>query len=344
MQETKKLDQLINQKINFFLDHFGCELREQPDKFVGCCPVHGGDNRSGFNFYKRGYWKCRTRGCHEEFFSTPLGFLRAMLTRASGQDVSFLETVNFACQALDTDFSDLPKMDIETTPLPVRQNVVLDITVDTLKENLQIPCPYFSRKFDREIVARKLIGFCSTKGKPMYKRTVVPILDRTGYKVVACQGRSIYPQCPQCKGYHYSKMPCPDYFFPKWKMTRGFCTDMYLYNYWTAKRHAQQSGVLFITESVGNVLRQLEFGLENTVATFGTQFSEFQKEMIVNSGAEVYVYIKDAGEAGAMAACRAKEVLGDKCVVPNLDLTDDIADVSKKYFERRVLTELREWI
>lgn len=343
MNEIKKIDQLCNNKIDLFLDYFHCSLRQHGNKLVGCCPIHMGDNKQAFNYYNTGSWKCRTRGCHNNFIGSPIGLIRGLLSREREEPAGFAETIKFICKALNTEFKDLPNIEVPE-PVPyVRVQTNLDISLDILRKHLVIPCPYFCKRFDTNIVERQLIGYCGTKGKFFNKRSVVPILNRVGDKVIACQGRSIHKKCDRCSGYHNSGM-CPPYFYPKWKASKGFYTDMCLYNYWRAKEYVQQKRVLFVTESVGNVLRLMEFGLDNSVATFGSQFSDFHKEMVENSGAEKVIYIRDAGEAGYLASKLIQSKLGDKCVVPELPIKDDVAKITKKEFEYTILNILKEWI
>lgn len=342
MHNVKKLDILCNKKIDVFFKHFGCRFVKRSTKLVGSCPVHGGDNRMAFNYYRAGYWKCRTHCCHQQYCSTPIGLIRGLLSKKEGRSIDFSTTLKFICKCLDTNFKDIEFLEIEE-PIIIRTNTNLNLDITELSNRLILPCPYYSTKFDKEIVERQMIGFCDTPGRFFNKRSVVPILDRSGTKIIACQGRSIHEECPICHSYHENGQ-CPSYFYPKWKTSTGFATDMFLYNYWVAKKHISRPKTLFLTESVGNTLRLMEFDINNAVASFGTQFSNFQKEMILNSGAETIIYIRDAGLAGEKSAERAKAVLGDSCIVPELPIQDDIAKTPKLFFEQRILPLLKEWI
>jgi hypothetical protein len=337
---------LVNSKIELFFNHFGLNLQSRPDKYVGRCPIHKGDNPAAFNYYKTGHWKCRTHQCHEKFLGTPIGLIRGMLS--DGDKISsFKQTIDFICKALDTDFKDLPELEITEDLIPKKLYTPPDKhSIELLKSRLINPCPYFSKRFDQKVVAEQDIGFCNTPGKFFYKRSVVPIMDRTGEFAVACQGRSIYDKCKKCGSWHSSYTGCPKYFFPKWKTSKNFSTDMFQYNYWKARDNMGKAKTLFVTESVGNVLRFMEFGIYNITAAFGTQFSDFHKEMCLNTEATKIIYIKDGGEAGNIAAKHVKSQLGDICYIPEFHFRDDEdpASISKSRFEKDILGEVKVYL
>lgn len=345
MIEIQKLNLLCHNKIDLFLDYFKCPVRKYRNRKVGCCPVHSGDNKTAFNYYNdRQAWCCFTRGCHKDYGWSPVYLIQGLLSKQHEEKVSFKDTVKFVCDALDTNFEDLPKLEIEQPVIEPRKNNNLDINIDLYKSRLIIPCPHYSKKFDKSIIEKQLIGFCNSYGKFFNQRSVVPILDRKGQNVIACYGRSIYEECGKCKGYHKQGFYCPAYYSPKWRSSIGFCTDLFLYNYWAALPSIISTKTIFITESVGNVLRLLEFGIDNAVACFGTQFSSYQQEIVENSGADRVIYIKDAGEAGYIASQRVQKILGSKCIVPELNLEDDIAKVPKIDFEKKILLSLKGWL
>jgi len=346
VDSIKKLDLICNQKISLFVNHFHCNLLDRSTKWVGCCPIHQGDNKTAFNYYKTGYWKCRTRNCHDNFLGTPIGFVRGLLSRDQKEPVSFNDTIKFICKAIDTDFQSLPEIKVPEQAPIIRPLKQLNLNVQLLHKRLIIPCPYFSAKFNESVVYEKRIGLCDTRGKFFFKRSVIPILNRDNTEILACQGRSIHEKCNKCESYHEQGIQCPDYYYPKWKTSKNFATDMYFYNYWEAKKNIGKKKVLFITESVGNVLRFIEFDLRNIVATFGTQFSKYQKEMCENSGADIFVCIPDPGEAGQKIAKEIQKELGERCIIPDLGLKepDDVASISKIDFDQKILKSIREWI
>ena len=346
MQDIKKLDLLANSKIETFFQHFGLDLQARPDKFVGRCPIHQGDNCSAFNYYRNGHWKCRTHQCHEKFLGTPIGLIRGLLSDDDTM-ASFGDTVDFICKAINTDFKDLPNVEVDASLMPKKLYTAPDRhSIELMEKRLVTPCPYFSKRFDEKVVKEQKIGFCNTPGKFFYKRSVVPIIDRTGKYAVACQGRSIYEKCKKCGSYHSSYTGCPQYFFPKWKTSKNFSTDMFQYNYWRARESMGKSKVLFVTESVGNVLRFMEFGIYNITAVFGTQFSDFHKEMCLNTEATKIIYIKDGGKAGHSAAKLVKKQLGDICYIPEFYFRDDEdpASISKSTFDKKILEELKVYL
>ena len=63
------------------------DLFHSADKMIGPCPVHGGDNPSGFNVNSDaesqwgGAWFCNTQKCHEKFPNDILGLIQGILSR-----------------------------------------------------------------------------------------------------------------------------------------------------------------------------------------------------------------------------------------------------------------------
>jgi DNA primase len=142
---------------------------------------------------------------------------------------------------------------------------------------------------------------------------------------------------------------CQNFFSPKWKFSPGFKSNLVLYNIDNINK---DKGPLYITESVGNVLRLAEFGLNNAVATFGTNFSLEHLSLITKKNINRLIYIQDIGEAGDKAALLVKnriekynldrELGKIKLKIPVLKITgNDIADISKEEFREKVLGAIR---
>src|SRR6185436_1852242 len=73
-------------KFDDLLEHFGLDLQQDSYMYAGACPIHGGNNRTAFNLYKDGdtrpgYWCCWTKHCERKYKSTPIGFVRGMLSK-----------------------------------------------------------------------------------------------------------------------------------------------------------------------------------------------------------------------------------------------------------------------
>ena len=298
------------------------------------CPIHGGDNVSACNLYYtgdsyRGNWKCRTHQCEQIFKPSILGFIRGCLSHSqnnwthNGDNmVSFNDAIEFATKLTKGDISNIPiskkekeKAIFTNTIKHLNKgdnSIAPKISRKTIIKNLQIPSPYFlSRNFSKEILIKYDVGECSTQGKEMYNRAVVPIYDTEHTNMVGCTGRSI------------SELK------PKWKHNDGFHANQYLYNFWYAKDFIKSSGSVILVESPGNVWRLEEAGIHNSVAIFGSSLGDRQKMLLDTSGAMTIITIMDNDEAGK----RAAENIFSKCEktynLKNILLSySDIADMT----------------
>jgi len=98
---------LLSEKIDEIIVKLNLRLRKSHRYYVGCCPVHGGNNFSAFNLYytgniKKGNWNCWTHHCERHFYSTIVGFIRGVLSHdrfgwRSKEDtaISFQETIQW---------------------------------------------------------------------------------------------------------------------------------------------------------------------------------------------------------------------------------------------------------
>jgi 5S rRNA maturation endonuclease (ribonuclease M5) len=330
-------DQLCD-KIELLFEALGLDdIKLNGKMYVGNCPIHNGDNKTAFNLYPdgdyyRGNWKCRTHQCEKIFKGSIIGFIRGVLStkkkdwEKDGDDmVSFKETINFINSFLGDDINNvkISKKDIEKKNFArTIQNLVnpdqelnpSKVTRHTVRQLLKIPSEYFvQRGFSKDILDKYDIGFCSTNGKEMFGRAVVPVYDNDNKFVIGCSGRSIYDICKECHSFHDPKMSCPEqddrWKFSKWKHSKDFKSQNYLYNYWNAKKHIAQSHKVIIVESPGNVWKLEEAGIHNSVAIFGSNLSDRQKIILDGSGAMTMIILMDNDDAGRKAA----ELINAKC-------------------------------
>ena len=110
-QQLKVFDDMIINDIYRVLSHFGTRLETGLGSCA--CPIHRGKNPMGFSitidpehpYYGR--WKCWSESygetCMEEFINSPIGLIRALLTRDKREDgeldndsiVHFQEVIDF---------------------------------------------------------------------------------------------------------------------------------------------------------------------------------------------------------------------------------------------------------
>ena len=314
-------------------------------RMVGmCCPVHGGDNSSALNLYYtgdtyRGNWKCRTHQCEKVFKGSVIGLIRGILSHQKygwshngDQTVSFKETMLVIEKLLGpesltlepSDVSSIEKQRFANTVryLSKKQNDTTNRVDRTfVKKTLDIPSKYFiDRGYEKDTLIFFDVGECDNPNKEMYSRAVVPIYDIDNNYVIGCTGRIIYDKCNKCENYHNPDHKCLDKYIPKWKHSTGFRSEENLYNIWNAKDHIKKNHTVIIVESPGNVWRLHEAGIHNSVAIFGSSFSDKQKMILDISGAMKIITIMDNDDAGKKAAESIQKKCHKTYIIEHIDL------------------------
>jgi hypothetical protein len=323
--------------IESLFDVLGLEdIKYNGKMYVGCCPIHNGDNNTAFNLYPygdnyRGNWRCRTHNCDKVFKGSIIGFVRGVLSNQKynwqgekDKTISFDETIKFVESFLG---KDLDKIKINKTEIEKKTfaNIIknigslnIDVTNKISRSNvrnsLKIPCEYFmNRGYSEEVLSKYDVGLCHKPEKEMYNRAVAPIYDLDHKYMVGCTGRSIFNKCPSCESYHSTDMSCPSsedqWKYSKWKHSFQFKSQNYLYNLWFAKSHILNSHKVILVESPGNVWKLEENGIHNSVALFGSNLSDKQKILLDGSGAMTIISIMDSDDAGR----KASETIKSKC-------------------------------
>jgi hypothetical protein len=295
------------------IQKFHLNLKSGRNKFIGACPVHGGDNPTSFNLYPySGIWVCRTHGCHEKYGKSIHALIKQLSLR---HQIEYKGTSHFETQNVTL-----------ATPIFVEREPEKEfrqITINSFLRHRVFPCPFFSKKFGEELTKKHFICYDPRGKSDMMKRTVVPILSDDKKYVVAYQGRTISPKCEKCGSYHINE--CKGYYNPKWKMGKDCLTRKYIYNSW----NWDNSKTAFLTESVGNVLFLERLGIRNPGATLGTQFNDIQLQVLLDKGIKKVIYIPDAGEAGMTQEQRVAEMVKPVMKYDFIDpfWDDDIAEL-----------------
>lgn len=304
------------------LDSLSLSFKETDRFFVGCCPVHDGDNKTAVNIFKtgdtaRGNWICYTHNCHRRISqggwgSSLFDFVRGTLTTRNGHNHSFVDGVKYVVKTLaikpekqdDVSFANYNKK----AYAKLLNNLILDSTPETIEEikrslirkQLHIPSQYFlNRGYTKDILDKYDVGDCNNPTKPMYKRAVVPVYNSEGI-YVGCLGRSVYPECSICNFYHHPDGMCGE--CEKWKVQSGFNDKQFLFNLNNASKYILESGNVILVEGPGDVMRLEEAGIHNSVALFGVKISDSQELLLEKSGAERIVLLLDNDQAGENGA------------------------------------------
>jgi 5S rRNA maturation endonuclease (ribonuclease M5) len=336
------LTEVASYRLEELLGELGVDLRLRGKMWVGPCPIHGGNNASALTLYPdghttRGNWKCRTQGCHQVFHCTLLGFVWGVLSFQNGWrrredsrcQVAFKEAVWWVCRFLGVKLNEV-QADIA---LAQRKQFVAEMAtlgrypeqlvegweLEQVRSRLVLPSPYYlARGYSAAILDRYSVGDCRSENPAdkFYARTVVPVLDRQGRRVIGATARTHHPECAHCKRWHAADAPCPEGrddlrrpVYAKWRHTDGLCVEDTLYNWWSAADPIRRQGAVVLVEGPGDVWRLEEAGVRNAVALFGKSLEDPQQVLLESSGALDVVLLLDQDKAGRTGVADIKERL-----------------------------------
>lgn len=354
--------------IESLFDHFNLEYKINHRMISMSCPIHGGDNQSALNIYPegdtyRGNWVCRTHHCEKIFKASIIGFIRGIISNqkyeweSNGDNMcSFAEAVEFATKFLKKDYNSIKvsktlkeKQQFSSVVNYLNNGAATHtsrVTRGQITKSLKIPAQYYlDRNYSKDILTKYDVGLCSTPGKEMYDRIVVPIYDNDYQYMVGCTGRSIYEKCVNCKAHHKPDTPCPSpenaWKSSKWKHNLDFKSQNHLYNFWFAKEHILKTSTAIVVESPGNVWRLEENNIHNSVAIFGSSLSDRQKILLDSSGAMNLVILTDNDDAGHKAAEQIKAKCQNtyRVFVPSIS-KEDIGEMNSSEIQNEITSYL----
>jgi len=356
--------------IQELLDYFQLDYKDHGKMISMSCPIHDGDNTGALNLYVegdnyRGNWKCRTHQCENIFKGSIIGFVRGLLSSRNynwsqeGDTVcTFKETIDFITSFIKKDLRDIKvskstrnKSAFTNTISHINNSINIDrsnlLTRNKIRPLLEIPAKYYiDRNFSSEILDRYDVGYCGNPNKEMYDRVVVPVYDPEYLHMVGCSGRSIHEKCHRCSCYHNPNGDCPadnkKYLYSKWKHSVNFKSQNSLYNFWFAKKHIQETGIVILVESPGNVWKLEENNIHNSVGIFGSSISDRQKIILDSSGAMTIIVLTDNDDAGKKAALQIKEKCQNtyRIFVPSISKSD-VAEMTKNEIDNEIKAYIR---
>lgn len=324
------IQERASERIIELLDALDIDYSENNNYIHMQCPIHGGDNPRGAWFsFDTNSWKCMTQSCELLEITGPsssiFGLIRGILSTKFNKSVHFLETVKFVCKTLNINLNDINNYEYQDKDI---QQIVKKYKMKTKREYENYTYPllsdvkpklisddiyYPARGISPQIIDKYHISFCKTKGKPFYNRAFFPILDESGKFVVGFSARTIYEKCNKCKLYHHPKSSCPakqyQSLYAKWKHSKGFKAEHYLYNYWFAKRYIHQNKTAIVCEGPGDVWQLEEAGIHNGVAIMGLNISKTQRQLLQKAEALTLVLILDNDKSGIKAVEKLKKSL-----------------------------------
>jgi hypothetical protein len=234
------LAQLVCYRLDELFDKLEIDIRKTGKLYMGCCPVHGGDNYSALNLYPEGdkapgIWFCKTKKCEKVFEKTIIGFVRGVLShkylgweRSDGEVKNiqpFVKVIEWLCKFVGVAWEDLKIDEVQAERHRFATQIASfrsetekhqGISREKVRSTLQIPAKYYlNRGYSEKILDEYDIGLCIQKDKEMYGRVVVPIYDNKRQFMVACTGRSIFEKCSRCTLYHNYADNCPSKSYSK---------------------------------------------------------------------------------------------------------------------------------
>lgn len=320
------LSEMLVDKCDSLFEKLEIKLSQCSRMYIGCCPIHDGDNKTAFNFYSeghtiRGNWCCRSNQCHKIFKPTILGFIRGVLSSRNGWSKGSHEniypwasTIKWAYDFLGISPSSITvksgdkenKLFLKTVDILNKKRInTTGYSREDIVKNLKIPATFFvERGFSPELLLKYDVGLCLKSAKGFMGRAIVPVYDDDGKYMVAFSGRTVNPLCSKCNSYHLEKAKCPEaslaHLYSKWKHTPNI--NNYLYNYWNAKKFIKQSKKIILVEGPCDVWKLEELGVRNSVAIFGTDITEQQQLILETSGAFDVIILTDSDHPGRMGA------------------------------------------
>ena len=311
MKEIELLKYHCNENIVLIIEELGLDLHDRGAYINGVCPVHEGDNPSGFSWLKsEGRWRCWTNNCHVNSGDDIIGFVRGVTGVTYKEACSFLENL----------------VNVEDTTI-IREKIKNKKFVDKFKliqvskdyhsedyiKNLQYHPYLLGRGFSKEIIKEFGVGFCDKKNSLFYCRMVIPVRDILG-GIVGFTGRTIGR---------------PSENNPKWK--HHGTINNHLFGLDKALPFIKESQEIIVTEGPLGVMRLRQAGIKNCCACFGLQMSPKQKRLLLESGAFSIKVAFDNDDAGKKAAERLKKDLTNYFFVAIIELGKhtDIDEMNK---------------
>jgi 5S rRNA maturation endonuclease (ribonuclease M5) len=334
------LSEIACSRIEDLVEHLDVPLARRGNKFMGRCPVHGGDNPDGMLLFPEGatapgYWRCQTRGCQQHFRPTITGFVHGVLSHRrhgweepGNRQATFREAINWLCdfigqpfESIRIDDQEVERRSFEKAVADWNQKKILGqgglCTRDQIRALLDIPSPYYlGRGYRQTTLDRYDVGVMTNPRSVLHNRVVVPIYDEAYKMVVGAVGRTLEPECGRCRYWHGEGLPCPGSPLEKaqhckWRTSsrpeKKFVDKDWLYNYWFSSGDILRTRCAVLVEGPGDVWRLDEAGVKNSVAIFGADLSSRQVITLECSGCTTVIALTDRDQAGEKAARSIEE-------------------------------------
>lgn len=351
--------------LDHFFDFLEVDIKGSGTKYWGKCPAHLSDNPHSFALYNdgirsfRGRWLCFTNKCEQKWGKGIFGLVKGIMWTKHNKVLDDGEIAQLIAKFLNIDPSTLRSRFNDKDFIAKNKLVKLDSTLnkeveeqdgqltrEQVRQLLKIPSPYYvDRQFSPSVLDSYDVGLCSTYGKFLYNRSVFPVYNISGNRMIGCCGRSIFEECPKCCLYH-KEGDCPPSYMPsyaKWLNSTGFIKSAYLFNLWKARPYIENSRTVILVEGKADILKLVESGIENCLAIFGSSLSDQQQILLERLGIWNLVSLLDNDKAGQEGYKKIKEEIGHIYNVYKLEYNaKDLGEMTVGNIKENLFIKIRE--
>lgn len=248
---------------------------------ISCrCPIHNGDNPTGFSYCRqKKIWACWTRHCEEEYGNDLIGLVAGI------NNISILDAAKWIMKVTGQEANKIDLVDIDRKNF-VRSRINLEpdkykIFDREILQKIDSNVPYFlSRGLSATSLKSFSAFFCEKPKNRLYNRACFPIFDIENHMVGFC-GRSVNGQTPKWL-FHPYNIPISKTFFG---------IDH-------AKECIKITKTVILVEGQLDVVKMHEIGVTNTVGIFGVNLSDHQIKALLKLGVLFVILCLDPDKAG----------------------------------------------
>lgn len=333
-----KIKDSLNSRAEEIFAKLGMNCEVLGDNIYCSCPVHeGSDNPRAFSFSKaKNIWKCWTRDCQQEYRNDIFGVIRGSLSRENGEDVGFSEALKWSCKFLgingkvkSNDHKAPNEDDFSKLVQTINTNVPTDKFCPEILQDYcsNIPSNYFiGRGFSEATLKYFEVGDCTDKSSKLFDRSIIPIHNEDGSKIVAHIGRAI-----------------KEYKTPKFLITpKGFDKRFFFYNYHRALEHINNTSSVILVEGQSDVWRLHEAGIYQVMSLFGRTLSKEQEHKLHKLSITHIIILLDNDQAGRESKVQLQRQLNRmyKLSFPKMH-TKDVGEMSVDQIHKTIIPQLK---
>lgn len=286
MSSLKQLKQMVSLKQVLYYYGLTSQLKPKPGGYVGCCPLHQGDNQRAFHINEQGKWYCFSR-CQTG------GDLIELIRRLEGGGY---DSVFKVLRTLTT--TEMTKQDRTAEQGTTKQKQIPpDHRQVFVPFTTSLPLIQQHPHFTKLGLKRKTLAIFETgywPGQGFLKKCLAVRLHDPKGNPMTYLGRRLSPEEINKWG--------------KWKMPSLLPKHSLLFNYHRARRYAQNT--MIIVEGPWDVMKLYQAGYQNVIALLGTTLSNRQQALL--SDIPHLSLMLDGDNAGIKATNKLIEVLGNQ--------------------------------